>query len=136
MKCFVFVVLLAGNLFVQGSDDAQKDKAKKSEAFYQKINETIRTELKLYTKRVDCIVNELKLSEAIRLVNDSHYHIVAVDGDYSIEFINKDIFLLELKPSIESANFSCTIVGYCAIVLIITVMVIVVTCVSCLSKKK
>lgn len=108
----------------------------KADAFYQKINESITPQLKLYSKRVDCIINQLRDENVMEKINESNYRIDATQGGYNVSLINKDIFLIELKPSIDSANFSCTIIGYCAIVIITSVMLIIVACVSCLSKRK
>lgn len=128
------IIVVAQSTAMEMTD---KDEAKKAEAFYQQVNETILHELKLYSKRVDCIVNDLKHNYAMLRVNESNYQVVQLgDGSFNVTFMNKDIVLMQLKESIDSGVFSCVIVGYCAIALIISVMLIVVGCVSCLSKKK
>lgn len=114
----------------------QDDENNRAEAFYQKINETITPQLNLYSKRVDCIINNLKNEKVIEIVNESNYRITPTEGGFNMTIVNKDLLLMELKSSIEHANFSCTIIGYCAIVLIVSVMLVIVSCVSCLSKRK
>lgn len=125
-------VLIASRILAESSIED----IKKKEAFYHKINETIRYQLQLYSKRSDCILNELKRNDAFGQVNESNFSFIPIEGGYNVTFISEESLMKDLQPLLDSANFSCTIVGFCAIILIVSVMLIVVTCVSCLSKKK
>lgn len=151
ISCFVIVVLISGQLSAQDTDtesseslttttsaaattESVKDvEAKRAKAFYGKLNETLSNQHSLYLKRVDCIIQNLENEKVFDKVNASNYEI---SDNYDVTFTNKEAIFNELEASIDSAAFSCTIVGYCAIILIVTVMLIVVSCVSCLSRKK
>lgn len=128
----VAIVLVVNQILVEGSNEDSK----KKEAFYQKINESIRYQLQLYSKRSDCIINELKRNDIFGKVNESNYNFIPIKSGYNASFIITEAMSSELEAVIESASFSCTIVGYCAMVLLISVMLIVVICLSCLSMKK
>jgi len=131
-------VLIASQTFAQNQNE---EDAKKVEAFYQKINETISHQLHLYLQRSNCIVNDLKNNHIFYIFNNSdtkrsYFSFEPFDKGYNVTFISQDAMMRELQPHLDSANFSCTIVGYFAIIVIVTVMLLVVTGVSCLSKKK
>lgn len=151
ISCFVVVAVINGQLLAQDTDSEsaiapttttsttespQKIEAKKAEVFYAKLNETLSNQHSLFPRRVDCIMHELRTANVFDTVNQSNYEFKSVDGEFEVTFINKEAISKELEPSIDSAAFSCTIVGYCAIILIVTVMLVVVSCVSCLSRKK
>lgn len=117
----------------------QHSDSRASDLFYQKVNETIRnqTKFQLYTKRVDCIINDLKTNKAIDKVNASYYDAKMMsDGGYNVVIFEKDAIMIDLQPLINDANFSCTIIGYSAVILIISVLFIVLICVACLNKKR
>lgn len=100
------------------------------------MNETITPELKLYSKRVDCIIEKIEKNNLARTVNESNYDYEPNGAGWSLTILDRDRFERDIRESIESANFSCTIIGYCAIALIVIVLVGIVSCVSCLSKRK
>jgi signal transduction histidine kinase len=86
----------------------------------------------MYSKRVDCIVNNLKKEKAIERVNkSSFFELMYINGTH----INIDDVMTELEPLIDSANFGCTILGFFAIILICVVLFVVVICVACLHKQ-
>lgn len=123
---------ITGQILAQSANED----ATKREIFYREINETLRHQLQFYSKRCDCIVKKLKSNDVYGKVNTSHYSFYPVDGGYNVTFISKELLLTELEPFFDDANFSCTIVGFCSIILIVSVMFLVLFCVSCLSKKK
>jgi hypothetical protein len=113
------------------------DEVGKTEAFYQKINETIRGESQAYSKRVDCIIRELKNQNVKARINQTSYGFVPVgDGSFEALFVDKSAFVADLQASLDSANFICTVIGCSVIILIVTLLLAVFSCVSCLSRRK
>jgi hypothetical protein len=108
------------------ADGSQTDEAKKAEAFYQKINETILPRSELFLKRVDCIIRELKSDNVIARINQTSYDF-APDGDggFEVILVDESAFNADLQASLDGANFSCTAIGYCAIILIARILVCV-----------
>jgi len=106
----------------------------KTEMFYEKINETLRGPLRMYPKRIKCIIKELKSKRTMDVIDESLYNFTYVDNGYKCNFVNITGVMKVLDPIIDSASFGCTIIGFCAIFLICTVLLIVVTCVACLHK--
>lgn len=150
-SCFVVVAIINGQLLAQDTDSEstiapittttttespQKIEDKKAGVFYAKLNGTLRNQHGLFPRRFDCIMEELRAARVFDTVNKSNYEFKLIEGEFEIIFIDKEAISKELEPSIDSAAFSCTIVGYCAVILIVTVMLVVVSCVSCLSRKK
>jgi predicted RND superfamily exporter protein len=153
ISCFVLVALINGQLSAQDTDSESIETttplvittktlspeeiyAKKTEAFYGKLYETLKTQHSLFIQRVDCIISKLKDEKTYESVDPSNYEFTKNGDEYSITFINKEAIFKELETSINSSAFSCTIVGYCAIILVVFIMIFLVSCVSCLSKKK
>ena len=106
----------------------------KAEMFYEKINETLRGPLRMYPKRIKCIIKELKSKRTMDVIDESLYNFTYADNGYKCNFVNITGVMKVLDPIIDSASFGCTIIGFCAIFLICTVLLIVVTCVACLHK--
>ncbi|KAL7049547.1 hypothetical protein ACKWTF_003751 [Chironomus riparius] len=123
---FIAAIILFGN--------AQKlSEEIKSEMFYGKINETLREPLKMYPKRIKCIIKELKSKRTMEVI-ESFYNFTYGDNGYMCYFGNHTEVMKVLQPIIDSASFGCTIIGFCAIFLICTVLLTVVACVACLHK--
>ena len=109
------------------------------DAFYQTLNESLRNSdrFRMYSKRVDCILKDLKSEKSITAVNKTFYEFKQQAGknDFKVIFVNKSAVMSQLDPHLDRANFSCTIIGYAAIIFICTILIIVLSCVACISKK-
>ena len=105
--------------------------AKNTKTFYAKINETLLKEHYLYPKRVECIMDKLQKQKTHEKMSPSFF---IYSGDEN-DLMTSDI-MNNLETPISDASFTCTIVGYCAIVIVTIVMVVLVTCVAFLSRKK
>lgn len=104
---------------------------KNTKTFYSKINETLSKEHYLYPKRVECIMEKLQEQNTHEQMSPSFFIYTGDEKDLMTSDIMNNV-----EKSISDASFTCTIVGYCAIVLVTVVMVILVTCVAVLSRKK
>lgn len=133
MKIRIPITILIAAIIL--SINAQKlSEEIKTEMFYQKINETLRGPLRMYPKRIKCIIKELKSKRTMELIDESLYNFTYADNGYKCYFGNETEVSKVLDPIIDSASFGCTIIGFCAIFLICTVLLIVITCVACLHK--
>lgn len=128
----VFALILLA--FHTASTSNQSD-----DAFYQTLNESLRNSdrFRMYSKRVDCILKDLKSEKSITAVNKSLYEFKQQTGknDFKVIFVNESAVMSQLDPHLNRANFSCTIIGYAAIIFICTILIIVLSCVACISKK-
>lgn len=107
-------------------------------AFYKSISEVLRNSdrFKMYPKRVDCIVKELKSEKSIIAVNRSLYRFAeAGKKDFKVTFVNECAVMNQLELQLSRANFSCTFIGFAAIIFICMILIIVLSCVACISKK-
>lgn len=140
--CVAIVALISGQLLAEETDLTPSTpgvnstntlpavKEKEAKDFYNKLNSTLMKKNPLHPKRIECIVTKLQQGEAFEKSGKSSLiNFLLADSD-------DDFSSLELEELINRASFSCTVIGYCAIALIVLVMVIVVSCVSFLSKKK
>lgn len=105
--------------------------------FYQAVNKTLRdsAEFKLYSKRVDCIIKSMTSENAIESVDKNLYKTIFNITEFKVIFVNETAVMMKLQPKLDKANFNCTIIGYIAIICISTILLFVVTCVACISKK-
>lgn len=130
----VFVAFLSGQLMAQSSNSAENTETleemmqKQSDEFYGKLNATLLEKNYLFPKRAHCMKEKLKEDNIFEKLRGSDLD----KNDFDSIFNRND----QLAQMMNDATFSCTIVGYCAIVVIVLVMLTVVSCVSCLSKKK
>jgi hypothetical protein len=116
------------------TESPEQIETEKAKAFYGKLHEILKIQNSLFIQRVDCMIRKLKDENTFNKVNSSNYQFTKAENGYIVTF--KEAGFSEIQASIDSAAFSCTIVGLCAIVLIVFVMTVLVFCVKCLSKKK
>ena len=133
MKIHIPITILIAAIILPANAQKLSEEIK-SEMFYQKINETLRGSLKMYPKRIKCIIKELKSKRTMDVIDESLYNFTYADNGYKCNFVNQTGVMKVLDPIIDSASFGCTIIGFCAIFLICTVLLTVVACVACLHK--
>lgn len=128
----VFAIILLTIYTTNSSNQSDND-------FYQTLNESLRNSdrFRMYSKRVDCIIKDLKSEKSITAVNKSLYEFKQQAGkkEFKVIFINESAVMSQLDAHLDRANFSCTIIGYAAIIFICTILIIVLSCVACISKK-
>lgn len=132
MKCQLAFFVINLLIFTLSSQKLSEDV--KSELFYQEVNQTIRGYSRMYIKRVNCIIKTLKKENVVKQIHESSYTITFINNSYEFAFVNHTEMMEMLEPVIASARLSCTIVGFCAIFLICTVLLVLIICVACLYK--
>jgi hypothetical protein len=106
--------------------------AAESELFYQNINATLRSYSQMYNKRLNCIIEKLQRKKVIEKIDKSIYEFVQNGKSLRLVVRNRTELMRQLDPHTDVARFECTIIGFCAIFLICTVLLIVISCVACL----
>lgn len=148
MKLFGKILFLAlvldsleGTLssFENVSTTATPEPEKKSELFYQAFNESLRnsSEYKLYPERINCIIKKLKSRDtSYQLVNESLYNFdVNSEGQFKAKILNHSGVMQSVVTQFDEFSFNCTIGGYIAIAANLTLLIIIISCVVCLSDK-
>jgi preprotein translocase subunit SecF len=150
--CVAIVALISGQLLAEDLDfdattvyttstststkspeDVEKEQTKE---FYSKLNQTLLREFHMYTKRVECMIGRMQEKKAHKTLSQTNFFFLNTE-DTADSYESREVEIRsELDEAIKDASFACTIIGYCAIVLIVLVMTIVVACVTCLSRKK
>lgn len=119
------------------SIEKTREPENKADLFYQAINDTLRAsdELKMYTQRVNCIIKYMKSEKSMDSVDKNLYTFVLNNNEFKAVFVNQSAVMTMLGPHLDKANFDCVVFGYVAIILITAILLTVVTCVACISKK-
>lgn len=128
------IILILIVIIIMQGDTITTNQEIKVEMLYQEINNTLRESMMMYSKRVKCIIKKLRNIKALEELNHSLYNFTYYNNTNIFYFTNKRGVMKILEPVIDSANFGCTIIGFCAIFLICTVLLIVIVCVACLHK--
>jgi hypothetical protein len=109
----------------------------KAELFYQTLNDSLRASPEYKTsKRVDCIIKYMKSENAFEVVDKNLFDFVLNNNsEFKAVFVNQSAVMIRLESKLDKANFDCTIGGIIAIILISTILIVVVSCVACISRK-
>ena len=105
------------------------ENGREPEMFYQALDEILRASahLKIYMRRVDCIMSELKDENAFEAVDRRLITFKKVNNELKAVFENQTLVLEQLSDHVNEANFSCTIMGYVGIFLLSLILIIVVS---------
>lgn len=108
-------------------DEQQKEKIK---AFYKFIETSLNHDqtLRKYSRRVECIIEELKEQNAMKIIDESQYEFKRVVNSTKYEIIVNDRqhVMSELEPLITSANTGCFLPGIFAVVVLAFIMGVVI----------
>jgi hypothetical protein len=101
-----------------------------TERFYKNIHETIsnRSHFKVFPKRTDCIVDELKKAQF-------HNSSLEANENTTVDVFKADeVFMRQLDSAIDEHNINCIVPGAIALVFIVIVMIIILSCIVCLTR--
>lgn len=144
-KFFFFVIFLSLKKFSETNSSSTEitsttikshEPHNKIDLFYNAVSDSLKATpaLKMYSRRVDCIVKYMKSEKAILFVDKNLYEFKLNNSKFKVVFINESIVLSRLEPQIDKGNFDCTIAGFIGVILISIILLIVVSCVACISK--
>jgi hypothetical protein len=114
---------------IEGIVDASESVKEEVEAFYRELKEILNNsdQFRMYSKRVDCMMKELRSKKTAE-----HFYKFIQPRRTPI---NESVIMIQLETFLDKANFSCKIIGCIAVIFICSILIIVVSCVACISKK-
>lgn len=140
MKGLWWIANIALLISLRTSDSSNIDIASEGvkggeDAFYKELKEILKNSdrFRMYSKRVDCMVKELRSKKTAEYF---YKFIQPSKSDHKRSQLNESAIMIQLEPFIDKANFSCKIIGCIGVIFICLLLIIVVSCVACISKKK
>lgn len=144
LKSNVCILTIIAIIFISSSTAIKmkptNDDERKIKLFYQYLENSLNANenFRMFSKRVECIIESLEEKNLFKTINESHYKFEQIGNstEFEIKINNKDELMSELMPLVSSESGSCVVLGYFAMLFVTLILVVIVFLTFCLHKNE